>query len=60
MLISLIVTLIIVGALLYCLELLTFIDPTIKQIIRVLVIVLALLYVLQAFGIWHTSAPLLR
>lgn len=60
MLINLIVTLVIVGVLLYCLTLMTFIDPIIRQVIRVLVLLAAFLYVLSAFGLWHTSTPLLR
>lgn len=49
MLISLIITLIIIGVALYLINLLPM-DATIKQIVRVLVILAALLYVLRAFG----------
>lgn len=51
MLISLIVTLVIVGVCLYLLTLLPM-DPIIKQVVRVLVILVAFLWVLQAFGLW--------
>jgi hypothetical protein len=57
MLISLIVTLIIVGVALYLVTLIPM-DPIIKQVIRVLVILVALLYCLSALGIWHSSIPL--
>jgi VIT1/CCC1 family predicted Fe2+/Mn2+ transporter len=57
MLISLIVTLIIVGVCLYILTLIPM-DNVIKQIIRVVVLLVALLYVLEALGIWHSSVPL--
>lgn len=59
MLISLIVTLIIVGVALYLVTLIPM-DPVIQKVIRVVVLLVALLYVLQMLGIWHTSTPLLR
>lgn len=59
MLISLIVTLVIVGVCLYLLTLIPM-DPVIQKVIRVVVLLVALLYVLQMLGIWHTSTPLLR
>lgn len=49
MLITLIVTLVIIGVCLYILNLLPM-DATIKTIIRVLVILFAFLYVLSALG----------
>lgn len=48
--VSLIVALVIVGVALYLVELLP-IEPTIKRIIHVLVMLLVLLWVLQLFGI---------
>jgi hypothetical protein len=57
MLISLIVTLVVVGVALYILTLIPM-DNVIKQIIRVVVLLVALLYVLEALGIWHSSLPL--
>lgn len=55
--ISLIVMLVIIGALLYVVSLLP-IDPTIKTIINVIVAIAAFIYVLQAFGLY--SGPSLR
>jgi hypothetical protein len=49
-LISIIVTLIVVGILLYLIELIPM-DGTIKQIIRVVVIILVILWLLQTFGL---------
>lgn len=57
MLISLIVTLVVIGIALYCITLIPM-DPVLKQIIRVLVILVAVLYCLSALGIWHSSVPL--
>lgn len=59
MLISLIVTLIIVGVALYLVTLIPM-DPVIKQVIRVVVLLLALLYVLEALGVWHGNPIPLR
>jgi hypothetical protein len=49
-LISIIVTLIVVGLLLYLVGLIPM-DGTIKQIIRVLVIILVVIWLLQSFGL---------
>jgi hypothetical protein len=49
-LISIIVTLVVVGILLYLIELIPM-DGTIKQIIRVVVIILVILWLLQTFGL---------
>ncbi len=57
MLISLIVTLIIVGLLLYLINLLP-LDGTIKQIIHVVIIVCVIIYVVQALGLLGGAAPL--
>lgn len=50
MLITLIVLLIIVGVVLYCVNLLP-IDPTFKKIIWAVAVLFAVLYVLKAFGL---------
>ena len=50
--INLLVILVIIGVLLYCVELLPM-NATIKRIIQVVACLVAFLYVLQAFGIWH-------
>lgn len=59
MLISLIVTLVIVGVALYLITLIPM-DAVIQKVIRVVVLLVALLYVLQILGIWHSAIPLLR
>ena len=56
-LISLVVALLIVGVVLWAITQIP-LDPTIRQIIRVLVIVFALFYCLRALGLWHT--PVLK
>lgn len=50
--ISILVALVILGALIYVIGLLP-IDATIKTIIKVLAILFVFLYVLQALGLWH-------
>ena len=55
--IDVLVILVVIGVLLYILELLP-IDATIKKIIWVVAILIAALYALQALGIW--SGPILR
>lgn len=57
--ISIIVTLVIVGVLLYILGLIP-LDGTIKTIIRVLVILFAFLWVLQVLGVWSGFPRALR
>lgn len=49
---SLLITLVIFGVLLYIITLIPM-DGTVKQIITVLAILLIVLYVLQAFGVFH-------
>lgn len=56
--VSIIVTLLIVGVCLYCLQLLP-LDSTVKRIIQVLVILFAVLWVLQSLGVW-SGLPALR
>jgi hypothetical protein len=62
MLISFIVTLIIIGVLLYLVNTLIPMDSRIKTVINVVVLILVLLYTLSAFGIlpMNTSSHLLR
>jgi uncharacterized membrane protein len=63
MLISLLITLIFVGVALYLIGLIPM-DPTIAKVIRVVVIVVALLWVLSVFGLlpnsWFSSSYRLR
>ncbi len=59
MLIDLILALVVLGVVLYLVTLLP-IDDRIKQIIHVVVIIAALLYVLQMFGLFGHSSRLLR
>lgn len=58
--ISLVITLIIVGVLLYLVNQIQTIDPTIKVIIRWVVILATLLYVAAAFGVYDIGIPRLR
>lgn len=56
--IAIIVTLLIVGACLYCLQLLP-LDSTVKRVIQVLVLLFAVLWILQVLGLW-TGLPAIR
>lgn len=49
--ISLLLTLILIGLLLYLVETLIPLDPTIRQIIRVVVVVCVILWLLGLFGV---------
>ena len=51
-LIGLVITLIVVGALLWLLETYIPMDPTIKRIIQVVVIICVVLWLLNAFGLF--------
>lgn len=57
MLLSIIVTLVIVGVVLYLLQLIPM-DATIKQVIHVLVILFVILWLLQSFGIFSLPVKL--
>jgi len=50
--ISLLVALVVFGVVLYLLSLIPM-DGTVRQIIRVVAILFLILYLLQAFGLWH-------
>ena len=56
--ISILVTLLILGVALYCLQLLPM-DATVKRVIQVLAILFALLWVLQVLGLW-SGLPAMR
>jgi len=56
--VSILVLLLVLGVCLYLVELIPM-DGTIKQIIRVVAILFAVLYLLQVLGIWH-GIPALR
>ncbi len=58
-LIALLVTLIIVGALLYLVNSVIPMDPKIKTIFNVVVVIAVLLWLLDAFGLLH-GGPMLR
>ena len=65
-LISIIVTLVVIGLVLYLIELIPM-DGTIKQIIRVIIIIAVVVWLLQAFGligslsnVFHSSPPIRR
>jgi len=65
-LISIIVTLVVIGLLLYLVDLIPM-DGTIKQIIRIIVIIAVVVWLLQAFGLigglnnlFHPSPPIRR
>jgi hypothetical protein len=55
-LISLIVVLVIVGLALYLIDQFVPMDPVIKIVLRVIVVLALVLYLLQAFGIWRGFA----
>ena len=59
MLISLLIVLLVIGVVLYLFNTLVAIDPRIKTVINVLVLLFVFLYVLQAFGIVH-NLPMLK
>ena len=58
-LISIIVTLVVIGLLLYLVDLIPM-DGTIKQIIRVIVIIGVIVWLLQAFGLIGPIGPFHR
>jgi hypothetical protein len=65
-LISIIVTLVVIGLVLYLIELIPM-DGTIKQIIRVIIIIAVVVWLLQAFGLigslsnmFHSTPPIRR
>ncbi len=53
MLISVIVTLILIGLLMYIVDLLIPMDATIRKVIRIVVLVAVCLWLLQVFGVWN-------
>jgi hypothetical protein len=57
--IALLVTLIIVGALLYLVNSIIPMDPKIKTILNVVVVIAVVLWLLDAFGLLH-GGPMLR
>jgi hypothetical protein len=58
--ISLILSLVIIGVLLYLLELLVPMDATIKQVIRVLVLLIVAIYLLRWLGLYEWPLPPIR
>lgn len=58
--IALIVLLVIVGVVLYLIETYIPLDPVIKTILRVVVVLCVVLYLLSAFGIVDMPIPRLR
>lgn len=58
--IGLVVTLIILGLLLWLVEAILPIDPWIKMVIRVIIIVCVILYLLSAFGLMNYDLPIPR
>lgn len=58
--IGLIVFLVVVGVCLYLLETYIPMDPVIKTVIRVVVVLCAVLYLLSAFGVMDVPVPKLR
>jgi hypothetical protein len=61
--ISLLVTLVIIGVLLYVLNAVVPMDPKIKTIVNAIVIVLVLLWLLEVFGLvgpWHLGSGRIR
>lgn len=58
--ISLLILLVVVGVCLYLIETYIPMDPAIKTVIRVVVVLLLVLYLLQAFGVYDLALPRLR
>ena len=58
--IELLVVLILIGVVLYLVNTLIPMDPKIKTVINVVVVILVLLYVLRAFGVLDMGGPLPR
>ena len=58
--IGLIIVLVIIGVCLYLIENFVPMDPTIKTVIRVVVVLCVVLYLLQAFGIVDVPLPRAR
>lgn len=50
--ITLLITLVILGVVLYLIEIIPM-DATVKTIIRIVGILFVVLYLLQALGVWH-------
>ena len=50
-LLSLVITLIVVGVLLWCMNQYVPMDPKIKQIVNIVVVIAVVIYVLSAFGV---------
>lgn len=59
-LISLLIFLVIIGVCLYLVETYILMSPPIKTVIRVIVVLVLVLYLLQAFGITGPTLPALR
>jgi hypothetical protein len=57
MLISIIITLILIGILLYVLDLVVPMDAKVRKIIHIIVLVVVVIWLLQVFGIWNGSLP---
>lgn len=58
--ISVIVTLVIVGVVLYLVDTYVPMSPPIKTVLRVVVVLLLMLWLLQAFGVADLALPRLR
>ncbi len=56
--IGILITIVIFGVVLWAVNYLIPMEPKIKTVLNVVALVFVLLYVLQAFGLWH--APALR
>lgn len=52
MIISVIITLILIGLLMYVVDLLIPMDPTIRKVIRIIVLVAVCIWLLQVFGLY--------
>ncbi len=57
MIISVLITLILIGLLLYIVDSVIPMDAGIRKIIRIVVLVLVVLWLLQVFGIWNGNVP---
>lgn len=55
-LLAIIITLVVVGVLLWLINTYIPMDATVKRIIQIVIIIFVVIWLLQAFGLWHYLA----